>query len=122
VSAPREPPHARPQPGQRPGSAALSEPRARRGGAAGATPKLICAAAGVQTTVTGQPARRVTARTTAAPGHPGPGKNGKLAAKPVSGMPILDVDEAKSVIVLKRLLGQGYAGTDNELYTSRGQP
>ena len=37
---------------------------------------------------------------------------------PVSGMPILDVDKAKSVIVLKRSLGHGYAGIDNELYTN----
>ncbi|BCB89537.1 NAD(P)(+) transhydrogenase (Re/Si-specific) subunit beta [Phytohabitans suffuscus] len=36
---------------------------------------------------------------------------------PVSGMPILDVDHAKSVIVVKRSLGHGYAGIDNELYT-----
>jgi len=36
---------------------------------------------------------------------------------PVSGMPILDVDRAKSVIVVKRSLGHGYAGIDNELYT-----
>jgi len=36
---------------------------------------------------------------------------------PVSGMPILDVDKARSVIVLKRSLGHGYAGIDNELYT-----
>ena len=35
---------------------------------------------------------------------------------PVSGMPILDVDHAKSVIVLKRSMGHGYAGIDNELY------
>ena len=34
----------------------------------------------------------------------------------VSGMPILDVDRAKSVIVIKRSLGHGYAGVDNELY------
>jgi NAD(P) transhydrogenase subunit beta len=34
----------------------------------------------------------------------------------VSGMPILDVDKAKSVIVIKRSLGHGYAGIDNELY------
>jgi NAD(P) transhydrogenase subunit beta len=32
-------------------------------------------------------------------------------------MPILDVDHARSVIVLKRSLGHGYAGIDNELYT-----
>ena len=36
----------------------------------------------------------------------------------VSGMPILDVDQAKSVIVIKRSLGHGYAGIDNELYTN----
>jgi NAD(P) transhydrogenase subunit beta len=36
---------------------------------------------------------------------------------PVSGMPILDVDKARSVIVLKRSMGTGYAGIDNELYT-----
>jgi len=36
---------------------------------------------------------------------------------PVSGMPILDVDEAKSVIVIKRSMGHGYAGIDNELYS-----
>jgi NAD(P) transhydrogenase subunit beta len=36
---------------------------------------------------------------------------------PVSGMPILDVDHAKSVIVIKRSMGRGYAGIDNELYT-----
>jgi proton-translocating NAD(P)+ transhydrogenase subunit beta len=35
----------------------------------------------------------------------------------VSGMPILDVDHAKSVIVIKRSLASGYAGLDNELYT-----
>ncbi len=36
----------------------------------------------------------------------------------VSGMPILDVDHAKSVIVIKRSLGHGYAGIDNELYAN----
>jgi NAD(P) transhydrogenase subunit beta len=36
----------------------------------------------------------------------------------VSGMPILDVDHAKSVIVIKRSMGSGYAGIDNELYTN----
>jgi len=36
---------------------------------------------------------------------------------PVSGMPILDVDHAKSIIVIKRSMGRGYAGIDNELYT-----
>jgi len=35
----------------------------------------------------------------------------------VSGMPILNVDQAKSVIVIKRSMGHGYAGIDNELYT-----
>jgi NAD(P) transhydrogenase subunit beta len=35
----------------------------------------------------------------------------------VSGMPILDVDHAKSVIVIKRSMGHGYAGIENELYS-----
>jgi H+-translocating NAD(P) transhydrogenase subunit beta len=35
---------------------------------------------------------------------------------PVSGMPILNVDQARSVIVIKRSMGHGYAGIDNELY------
>ena len=35
----------------------------------------------------------------------------------ISGMPILDVDQAKSIIVVKRSMGTGYAGIDNELYT-----
>jgi NAD(P) transhydrogenase subunit beta len=36
----------------------------------------------------------------------------------VSGMPILDVDQARSVLVIKRSLASGYAGLDNELYTN----
>ena len=36
----------------------------------------------------------------------------------ISGMPILDVDRARSVVVIKRSMGHGYAGLDNELYTS----
>jgi NAD(P) transhydrogenase subunit beta len=36
----------------------------------------------------------------------------------ISGMPILDVDEAKSIIVIKRSMGHGYAGIDNELYVN----
>ncbi len=35
---------------------------------------------------------------------------------PLSGMPILDVDHARSIIVIKRSMGTGYAGIDNELY------
>ena len=35
---------------------------------------------------------------------------------PISGMPILDVDHAKSIVVIKRSMGRGYAGIDNELY------
>jgi H+-translocating NAD(P) transhydrogenase subunit beta len=41
----------------------------------------------------------------------------RRAGTPVSGMPILDVDHAKSIIVIKRSMGRGYAGIDNELYT-----
>jgi NAD(P) transhydrogenase subunit beta len=36
----------------------------------------------------------------------------------ISGMPILDVDQAKSIIVVKRSMGHGYAGIDNELYAN----
>jgi len=34
----------------------------------------------------------------------------------ISGMPILDVDHSKAIIVIKRSMGHGYAGIDNELY------
>jgi NAD(P) transhydrogenase subunit beta len=34
----------------------------------------------------------------------------------ISGMPILDVDQARSIIVVKRSMGTGYAGMENELY------
>jgi NAD(P) transhydrogenase subunit beta len=37
---------------------------------------------------------------------------------PISGMPILDVDHARSVIVVKRSMGHGYSGIENELYTN----
>jgi NAD(P) transhydrogenase subunit beta len=39
-------------------------------------------------------------------------------ASPIYGMPILDVDRARSIIVLKRSMGRGYAGIDNPLYTN----
>ena len=38
------------------------------------------------------------------------------AGTAISGMPILDVDQARSIIVIKRSMGHGYAGIDNELY------
>jgi NAD(P) transhydrogenase subunit beta len=41
----------------------------------------------------------------------------RRAGTAISGMPILDVDQAKSIIVIKRSMGHGYAGIDNELYT-----
>jgi H+-translocating NAD(P) transhydrogenase subunit beta len=37
-------------------------------------------------------------------------------ASPIFGMPILDVDRAKNVIVLKRSMNPGFAGIDNELF------
>ena len=37
-------------------------------------------------------------------------------ASPIYGMPILDVDKAASVVVLKRSMNPGFAGIDNELY------
>ena len=41
----------------------------------------------------------------------------RRAGTAISGMPILDVDQARSIIVIKRSMGHGYAGIDNELYT-----
>jgi NAD(P) transhydrogenase subunit beta len=37
---------------------------------------------------------------------------------PIFGMPILEVDKAKQVIVLKRSMKPGFAGIDNDLYLS----
>jgi NAD(P) transhydrogenase subunit beta len=42
----------------------------------------------------------------------------RRAGTAISGMPILDVDQAKSIIVIKRSMGHGYAGIDNELYVN----
>ncbi|HUI07744.1 MAG TPA: NAD(P)(+) transhydrogenase (Re/Si-specific) subunit beta [Verrucomicrobiae bacterium] len=35
---------------------------------------------------------------------------------PIYGMPILDVDKARTIMVIKRSLNPGFAGIDNELY------
>ena len=38
------------------------------------------------------------------------------ASSPIYGMPILDVDKARTVMVIKRSMSPGFAGIDNELY------
>jgi len=35
---------------------------------------------------------------------------------PIAGMPIIEVDHAKEVIVIKRSLSPGFAGIDNDLF------
>ncbi|GIV35105.1 MAG: NAD(P) transhydrogenase subunit beta [Chitinophagales bacterium] len=37
-------------------------------------------------------------------------------SSPIYGMPVLEVWEAKNIIVLKRSMGKGYAGIENELF------
>ena len=37
-------------------------------------------------------------------------------SSPIYGMPILDVDKAAAVVVMKRSMAPGFAGIDNELY------
>jgi NAD(P) transhydrogenase subunit beta len=38
------------------------------------------------------------------------------ASSPIFGMPILDVDKARTVMVIKRSMSPGFAGIDNPLY------
>ena len=38
------------------------------------------------------------------------------ASSPIYGMPILDVDKARTVMVIKRSMSPGFAGIDNDLY------
>src|SRR5438034_3292634 len=40
----------------------------------------------------------------------------KDTASPIYGMPILNVDQAQNIIVIKRSMQPGFAGIDNELY------
>ncbi len=39
-------------------------------------------------------------------------------SSPIYGMPILNVDESQSVVVLKRSMSPGFAGIDNPLFVN----
>ena len=43
-------------------------------------------------------------------------------SSPIYGMPILDVDKAQNVVVLKRSMNPGFAGIENKLYYEPTRP
>jgi NAD(P) transhydrogenase subunit beta len=42
----------------------------------------------------------------------------EASGSPISGMPILDVDKARTVVVIKRSLSPGFAGIPNPLFAA----